>query len=150
LGVIAIDTSSQIKAHPDVWIIAIRNDRRSYYGVYINRDHQRQYENKTNWVEKLYAVLFYKTSNSLIRCNDSIVIDKDFQGSRANHVKRYMESLFNFFNQGTDTNNPEIKFLPAKLSRQVREAHFMTKMARYKKIRVQKNPSIKREFEYLE
>ncbi|MGB7955879.1 MAG: hypothetical protein WCF23_18045 [Candidatus Nitrosopolaris sp.] len=142
---VAIDTSSQIKVHPDVWIVAIRNNRYHYTGVYINRDYQRQFQNERNWVEKLYAILYYKTSNSLLSASDNIVIDKDFQGSQANHIKQYMTNLFGFF----QSSDPEIQFLPAKLSKEIREAHFMTKRARYKKISVQKNPPIKREFEYL-
>lgn len=150
MGVVAIDTSSQIKVHPDVWIVAIRNTRDRYTGVYINRDFQAQFEKRTDWVEKLYAILFYKTANTLLKYDDSIVIDYDFQGSRADHIKGYMKSLFNFFNQGTDTHDPDIKFLPAQVSKEVREAHFIAKRARHKKISVQKNPPIKREFEYLE
>ena len=86
MGVIGLDTSGQIKVNGDVWIVAIRNDRKKYTGVYINAEFQTHFRGTKNWVEKLYGVLFYKTSNSLMESGDSIMIDKDFQGSHARYI----------------------------------------------------------------
>jgi hypothetical protein len=145
LGVIAIDTSGQIKVDHDVWIVAIRNDRYTYTGVYINNDYQERFNKADNWVEKLYAVLFYKTSNSLMKSADIIIIDKDFQGLRANHIKQNIQSLFAHFNRYI----PEINFISERRSKEVREAHFITQKARHKEIFVKKNPPIETEFEFL-
>lgn len=91
MAVVAIDTSGQIVRNPDVWIVAIRKQNQiQHTGIHINQDFQNEFRNiSKNWVDKLYATLFFKTSNTLLRSHDIIQIDKDFQGKRAAHVRHY-------------------------------------------------------------
>jgi hypothetical protein len=150
LAIVAIDTSGQIKTDKDVWIVAIRmQNQLRYYALYINQNYQNQFKDTENWVEKLYASLFFKTSNDLFKSHDIIQIDKDFQGTRAKYVETYMKQLFGSFNFGTDRNNPTIQFIPAKYSDDVKKAHKHTQLARHGKLTVQRNPNINKEFEHL-
>lgn len=125
--------------------MAVRNDGKHYFGICINHDYQKQFENEKDWVEKLNAVLFYKTASRLIRCNDCIVIDKDFQGRRASYIIQCMNKLFSRYRRDI----PDIQFIPARFSKEVRIAHKMVQRARHKEISVQRNPLIKEEFQYL-
>jgi hypothetical protein len=152
MAVVAIDTSGQIKIDRDVWVVATRRQNQlRYSAIHINQQYQNWFVQTDNWVEKLSAILFFKTSNELFKSHDIIQIDKDFQGTRAKHVEKYLKRLFGLFNYGTDRNNPNIQFIPAKYSADVREAHQYTQLARHRKgkLQVKHNPSIKKEFESL-
>lgn len=151
MAVVAIDTSGQIVRNPDVWIVAIRKQNQiQHTGIHINQDVQNEFRNiSKNWVDKLYATLFFKTSNTLLRSHDIIQIDKDFQGKRAAHVRHYMECLFGTFNLGSERTKPTIQFLLMKYSEPVRDAHNHTQFARHGSIEVSKNPNVKKEFDCL-
>lgn len=131
--------------------MAVRKKNETQYTViYVNHDFQNSFRRMkvSNWVEKLYAVLLFKTSNSLLKSHDIIQIDTDFQES-AKYVKRYMERLFGKYNFGTDRNKPCIQFIPARFSEQVRLAHKYSKKARYGQLKNTKNPDVTNEFEHL-
>ena len=151
MAIVAIDTSGQILRNSDVWIVAVRRQNHlTHTGVYINQNYQNQFRNITrNWVDKLYAILFFRTSNTLLKTHDIIQIDKDFQGRRADEIRRYMERLFGVFNQGTDRTKPIIQFLPPKYSREVREAHKISQSARHGEITITQNPNITKEMNCL-
>jgi hypothetical protein len=149
---VAIDTSGQILRDSDVWIVALRmQNQPKHTGVYINNDYQNDAKNiiMKNWVDKLYAILLYRTSNTLLESNDIIQIDKDFHNKRAKKIQEYMERLFGVFNVGTDRTKPIIQFLPPKYSKPVREAHKLSQSARHGKVMILQNPNITKEMNCL-
>ena len=115
MAVVAVDTSGQIKVDKDVWIVATRRQNQLRYSViHINQHYQSQFVKTENWIEKLNAILFFRVSNELFKSHDIIEIDKDFQGTHAKYVEKYLKRLFGIFNYGTDRNNPNIQFIPAR------------------------------------
>lgn len=130
MTIIAADSSGIILHDDNVWFVVVKRTRvQKHAGVHISRDYQNHAKSvlKDNWIEKLSAILYYKSINTLYEEPDCIQIDKDFQGKRATYVKKYLEVLFRSFVQSS----PAIEFITVKKSRQVKEAHLKTKKARY-------------------
>jgi hypothetical protein len=147
---VALDTSGQVGMDKDIWVVATRRQNQlRYCALRINQKYERQFHDTENWREKLSAILFFKTSNELLKSHDIIQIDKDFLGRHADYVKKYMKQLFGSFNFGTDRNNPIIQFIPARFSDAIKEAHDYTQLARHGKVRNEINPNIEKEFKFL-
>lgn len=151
---IGVDSSGHVK-NPPIWMIAVRRSKTKgqlTHGVYVSEQKHRKLEGSCeNWYEKTSAILIYKVVTPLFYEGDAIVIDYDFQGLET-YVEKYLKKLLRkTYPRKPMMSNPNVFFIPARLSAIVKEADLKSKRMRHKFIVIhEKDPSFEKEFVMLE
>lgn len=119
--------------------------------IHLNETQEDEYKKiiRKHWRWKLSAILIFRSIEPLIKQNDIIQIDTDFQGKNRRKVEDYLKKLFGTKYYGKKLSNPKIQFIPAKHSEDVKLAHKKSRKARKHKIHVIKCPNLKKEIEIL-
>jgi hypothetical protein len=141
-----VDRSGEIGI-TDIWFVAVKKaGAQIHKSIFLHINKQAAYATGVaDWKEKVAASCIFLVVNSLFRPGDSIIIDKDYHGNTAKHVKRHLKRLFGLTYCGSRYEaNPEIEFIPRKYSQNVRDAHKKSKKARYGQLPVKKNPDLQK------
>lgn len=129
----------------DVWFVAVKRvGAQIHTAIYLRKDKQDAYSaTVADWKEKVVASCIFLAVRPVFRSGDSIIVDKDYHGETAKHVKRYVKRLFGLNYRGSRYEaNPEIEFIPQKYSQNVRDAHKKSTKARHGQILTNKNPDL--------
>jgi hypothetical protein len=143
LGVVAIDRSGNL-TDATFWVVAVRKEtKQEHRALEISQAEFQRYMKKCNsqlYREKISAAFIFEALRNMIRKDDSVEIDKDFLGYRADYMKKCLKRLLN----KTKNTNPDIDFHSIRSKegkKHVKEADKKSKLARHKKL---KNPAVKK------
>jgi hypothetical protein len=111
LAIIAIDTSG-IVGDPPIYIVGARLKRKNgrivkqFHNILLieKEVHDNFIDKASRWKLKLSAVLIYNVLCGILKVEDEIIMDVDFQANE-DHVKRYLKILgqrYHYENHGID------------------------------------------------
>lgn len=143
MGVVAIDRSGNL-TDAAFWVVAVRKeDKQEHRALEISQSEFQHYMKKCkslNYREKISAAFIFESLRPIIQSGDSVEIDMDFLGQRAEYVKKCLKRLLNKFKNC----DPTIDFFSIRTDdgkRHVKLADKKSKQARKKKLR---NPPVKK------
>jgi len=151
MPIVAVD-SSGIVGQPPVYMAAVRyTDKQKHSIIHLDIMQEQKYKKqiRSDWKLILSSILIFKAVENLIKSNDIIQIDTDFQGKDKEKIKYYLKKLFGHKYNGNKLANPIIQFIPSRYSEDVKKADKKSKLARHKKIDRIKCPNLKKELEIL-
>lgn len=151
MAVIGVDSSGIITQTP-VYMAAVRHvNTQKHNIIHLDKSKEDEYQKmiRKDWRWKLSAILIFKSVEPLIKQNDIIQIDTDFQGKNRKKIESYLKKLFGKKYLGKMLSNPKIQFIPSKLSEDVKLADKKSKRARRHKINVVKCPNLRKEIDIL-
>jgi hypothetical protein len=155
--IIGVDSSGHVK-NPPIWVIAARRSKKSgqkSHAIYISVEKHCELEkctkNTKNWFEKVCAILIFKAVTPIFYDGDTIIIDKDFQGSEP-YIEKYLKKLLqDAYSRNPRMANPTVLFIPDYYNKQVKEAHIKVQNLRHKRFHCscEKDPSLEKELSTL-
>lgn len=144
--------SSGIVTQTPVYMAAVRKANTQKHNIlHLDKSKENEYRKliRKEWRWKLSAILIFKSIEPLIKQNDIIQIDTDFQGKNRAKIESYLRKLFGIKYYGKKLSNPKIQFIPPIHSEDVKLAHKKSRKARRHKIDVVKCPNLRKEIDIL-